>query len=74
MVYNESLYYCNCCMLEQISYLGKFRCLRYSPKCFWAIRSWDFLINRRTLYLMKKLMEQTGFWCVCPRVFSGMAH
>ena len=37
-VYNESLYYCNCCMLEQISYLGKFWLLRYGPKCSWPIR------------------------------------
>ena len=38
LVYNESLYYCNCCMLEQISYLGKFWFLRYGPKCSWPIR------------------------------------
>ena len=25
LVFNESLYYHNCCMLKQISYLGKFR-------------------------------------------------
>ena len=29
LVYNESFHYCNCCMLEQISYLGKFWFLRY---------------------------------------------
>ena len=57
---NESLYYWNCCMLEQISYLAKFWFLRYGPKCSWPIRLWDFSINRRTLnwlYLAKKLME-----------------
>ena len=51
LVYNESLYYCNCCMLEQISYLGKFWFLRYGPKCSWPIRLRDFSINRRTLKL-----------------------
>ena len=30
--------YINCCMLEQISYLGKFWFLRYGPKCSWLIR------------------------------------
>ena len=33
LVCNESLYYCNSCMLEQISYLGKFWFLRYGSKC-----------------------------------------
>ena len=51
LVYNESLYYCNSCMLEQISYLGKFWFLRYGPKCSWPIRLQDFSINRRTLKL-----------------------
>ena len=51
VVYNESLYYCNSCMLEQISYLGKFWFLRYGPKCSWPIRLWDFSINCRTLKL-----------------------
>ena len=32
LVYNESLYYCNSGMLEQISYFGKFWFLRYGPK------------------------------------------
>ena len=49
VVYNESLYYCNSCMLEQISYLGKFWFLRYGPKCSGPIRLQDFLTNRRTL-------------------------
>ena len=38
LVYNESLYYCNCCMFEQISYLEKFWFLRYGPNCSWSIR------------------------------------
>ena len=33
LVYNENLQYCNSCMLEQISYLGKFWFLKYGPKC-----------------------------------------
>ena len=49
LVYNESLYYCNSCMLEKISYLGKFWFLRYGPKCSLPIRLRDFSINRRTL-------------------------
>ena len=51
VVYNESLYYCNSFMLEQISYLGKFWFLRYGPKCSWPIRLQDFSINCRTLKL-----------------------
>ena len=51
LVYNESLYYCNFCMREQISYLRKFWFLRYSPKSFLPIRLQDFSINRRTLKL-----------------------
>ena len=51
LVYNESLYYCNSCMLEQISYLEKFWFLRYGSKCSWPIRLRDFSINRRTLKL-----------------------
>ena len=77
LVYNESLYYCNSCMLEQISYLGKFWFLRYGPKCSWPIRLRDFSINRRTLKLAvshKKLMKQTDFWCVHPTIFWVMAH
>ena len=41
-VYNESLQYCNCCMLLQISYLGKFWFLRYGPKFSWPIRITGF--------------------------------
>ena len=36
LVYNESLYYCNSCMLEQISYFGKFWFLRYGPRMLLA--------------------------------------
>ena len=60
LVYNESLYYCNSCMLEQISYLGKSLLLRYDPKCSWPIRLQDFSISRRILKLVvshKKLMK-----------------
>ena len=36
LVYNESLYYCNSYMLEQILYFGKFWFLRYGPKMLLA--------------------------------------
>ena len=77
LVYNESLYYCNSCMLEQISYLGKFWFQRYDPKCSSPIRLQDFLINRRTLKLAvfhKEINKINWFWCVHPTAFSGMAH
>ena len=68
VVYNESLYYCNSFMLEQISYLGKFWFLRYGPKCSWPIRLQDFTINHRTLKLA------VSHNCVTPTVFSEIAH
>ena len=75
VVYNESLYYCNSCILEQIlylekfwflrydtkrSYLGKFWFLRYGPKRCWPIRLQDFSINRRTLKLAVSHKEING--------------
>ena len=68
MVYNESLYYCNCYMLEQISYLGKFWFLRYGPKCSCPIRLRDFSINQRTLKLTVSHKEINGInrFLVCP--------
>ena len=68
VVYNESLYYCNSCMLEQISYLGKFWFLRYGPKCSWPIRLQDFSINRRTLKLAvsHKEINKINWFLVCP--------
>ena len=68
LVYNESLYYCNSYMLEQISYLGKFWFLRYGPKCSWPIRLWDFSINCRTLKLAASDKEINGinYLLVCP--------
>ena len=68
VVYNESLYYCNSCMLEQISYLGKFWFLRYGPKCSWPIRLQDFSINRRTLKLAvsHKEINEINWFLVCP--------
>ena len=68
LVYNESLYYCNSCMLEQMSYLGKFWFLRYDPKCSWPIRLWDFSINRRTLKLAvsHKEINEINWFLVCP--------
>ena len=68
LVYNESLYYCNCCMLEQFSYLGKFWFLRYGPKCSWRIRLRDFSIHRRTLKLTVSLKEinEINWFLVCP--------
>ena len=50
--YNESLYYCSSCMLEQISYLEKLWFLRYGPKCSCPIRLQDFSINCRALKLV----------------------
>ena len=49
--------YINCCMLEQISYLGKFWFLRYSPKCSWPIR----LVNFQIKYLQSKMMKKPDF-------------
>ena len=34
--------YISCCILAQITYLGKFWLLKYGPKCFWPIRLQDF--------------------------------
>ena len=68
LVYNESLYHCNSCMLEQISYLGKFWFLRYGPKCSWPISLWDFSINYRTLKLpvSHKEINEINCFLVCP--------
>ena len=68
VVYNESLYYRNSFMLEQISYLGKFWFLRYDPKCSWPIRLQDFSINRRTLKLAvsHKEINEINWFLVCP--------
>ena len=68
LVYNESLYYCNSCMLEQISYLGKFWYLRYGPKCSWPTRLQDFSINCRTLRLAvsHKEINEINWFLVCP--------
>ena len=68
VVYNESLYYCNSFMLEQISYLGKFWFLRYGPKCSWPIRLQDFSINHRTLKLAvsHKEINEINWFLVCP--------
>ena len=65
---NEKLYYCNCCILEQISYLGKFWLLRCDPKCSWPIRLHDFSINCRTLKLAVSHKESNGInWLfLCP--------
>ena len=67
VVYNESLYYCNSFIVEQISYLGKFWFLRYDPKCSWPIRSQDFSINRRTLKLAVcyKEINEIDWFLVC---------
>ena len=72
VVYNESLYYCNSCMLEQISYLGKFWFLRYGPKCSWPIRLQDFSTSRRTVKsaVSHKEINEKNWFLVCP----GMAH
>ena len=67
LVYNESLYYCNFCMLEQISYLGKFWFLRHDPKCSWLIRLRDFSVNHRTLKLVvsTKEISKINWFLVC---------
>ena len=64
---NESLCYYNCCIHEQVSYLGKFWFLRYDPKCSWPIRLWDFSINRRTLKLAvsHKEINKINCFLVC---------
>ena len=47
-------------MLQQISYLGKFWFLRYSPKCSWPIRLRDFSINQSSLKLTVSHKEFNG--------------
>ena len=85
LVYNESLYYCNSCMLEQISYLRKFWFLRFGPKCSWPIRLQDFSIDHRTLKLTvsHKEINDTNWFLVYPSIsflrngslgFSGFWH
>ena len=68
LVYNESSYYRSSCMLEQISYLGKFWFLKYGPKCSWPIRLQDFPINCRTLNLAvsHKEINEINWFLVCP--------
>ena len=68
VVYNESSYYCNSCMLQQISYLGKFWLLTYGPKCSWPIILQDFSINCRTLILAvsHKKINEINWFSVCP--------
>ena len=68
LVYNESSYYCNSCMLEKVSYLGKFWFLKYGPKCPWPIRLQDFSINCRTLNLAvsHKEINEINWFLVCP--------
>ena len=67
LVYNESLYYCISCMLEQIPYLGKFWFLRYGPKCSGPIRLQDFSINSRALKLTvsHKKINEINWFLVC---------
>ena len=65
LVYNESLYYCNSCLLKQISYLEKFWFLRYGPKCSWPIRLRDFSINRRFNQSIG-CISQRNWFLVCP--------
>ena len=66
VVYNES--YCNSCMLEQMSYLGKFWFLRYGPKRSWPIRLQDPSINRKILKLTvsHKEINEINRFLVCP--------
>ena len=55
------------CMLEQISYLGKFWFLRYGPKCSWPIRLQNFSINHRNLKLAvsNKEINEINWFLVC---------
>ena len=48
--------YINCCMLEQILYLGKFWFLRYDPKCSWPIRLLIFKSNVSRAKWWKRLL------------------
>ena len=68
LVYNESLYYCNSCMLEQISYLEKIWFLRDGPKCSWPIRLQGFSISRRILEfaVSHKEINEINWFLVCP--------
>ena len=68
LVYNEILYYCNSCMLEEISYLGKSWFLIYGPKCSWPIILQDFSINRRPLIYAAshKEINEINCFLVCP--------
>ena len=67
LICKESLYYCNSCMLEQMSYLRKFWFLRYGPKCSWAVTLHDFSINHRTLKfaLFHKEINEINWFLVC---------
>ena len=67
LVYNESLYYCNYCMLEQILYLRKFWFLVYGPKCSWPMKLQDFSVNLRTLKLavFYKGINEINWFLVC---------
>ena len=68
LVYNKSLYYCNSCMFQQLSYLGKFQFLRYDPKCSWPTILQDFSINRWALKLAVSYKEinEINWFLVCP--------
>ena len=67
LVYNESLYYCNFYMLEQISYLQKFWFFRYGRKCSWPVRLRDFSISCRILKLAvsNKEINEVNWFLVC---------
>ena len=67
LVYNESLYYCNFYMLEQISYLQKFWFFRYGRKCSWTVRLRDFSISCRILKLAvsNKEINEVNWFLVC---------
>ena len=67
LVYNESLYYCNFYMLEQILYLQKFWFFRYGRKCSWPVRLRDFSISCRILKLAvsNKEINEVNWFLVC---------
>ena len=61
-------FFLSSCMLQQISYLGKFWFLIYGPKYSWSIRFRDFSISHSTLKLAvsHKEINETNCFLVCP--------
>ena len=62
------VFFLSSCMLQQISYLGKFWFLIYGPKYSWPIRFRDFSISHSTLKLAvsHKEINEINCFLVCP--------